>query len=89
MQIVFTPQGDARAIYGEAIDLAEIGTVDMRRASHVEPAEGGGWYADLSPVGGPLLKGFRLRSEALAAEVHWLEVHWLPAGNPGSEFHHA
>jgi len=89
MQIVFTPSGDARAIYGEAIDLAAIGSVDVKRASHVEPDGSGGWYADLSPVGGPVLTGFRQRSEALAAEVNWLELHWLTAGNPGSEFHHA
>ena len=77
MQIVFTPQGDARAIYGEAIDLAELGAVDVRRASHVEPDGAGGWSADLSPVGGPVLTGFHHRSEALAAEVAWLEQHWL------------
>jgi len=77
MQIVFTPDGNARAIYTESIDLATIGTVDVRRASHVEPDGTGGWYADLSPVGGPVLSGFHQRSEALAAEVDWLERNWL------------
>ena len=77
MQIVFTPQGDARAIYDESIDLSALGAVEVRRASHVEPDGAGGWYADLSPVGGPVLTGFRLRSEALAAEVAWLERSWL------------
>ena len=77
MQIVFTPQGDARAIYDESIDLSELGAVDVRRASHVEPDGAGGWYTDLSPVGGPLLNGYRRRSEALAVEVAWLERSWL------------
>jgi len=77
MQIVFTPDGHARAIYGEAIDLSELGPLHVRRASHLEPDVAGGWSADLSPVGGPVLKGFRQRSEALAAEVAWLEQHWL------------
>ena len=77
MQIVVTPQGDARAIYNESIDLSELGAVEVRRASHVEPDGAGGWYADLSLVGGPVLSGFRRRSEALAAEVDWLERGWL------------
>jgi hypothetical protein len=44
----------------------------IKRASHVEPREDG-WYADLSPVGGPELGPFDLRSDALAEEVKWLE----------------
>jgi hypothetical protein len=88
MHIVFTPDGNARAIYGESIDLTELGTVDVKRASHVEPDGAGGWYADLLPVGGPVLPGFRQRSEALAAEINWLNEHWLHQSNPQSEFHH-
>ncbi|WP_242687916.1 hypothetical protein [Alienimonas californiensis] len=44
----------------------------MTRASHVEPADGGVWTADLSPSGGPVLGPFPLRSEALTAEADWL-----------------
>ncbi len=46
--------------------------IDNTRASHVEPCAGG-WSADMSPVGGPVLTGFTKRSQALAAEVAWLE----------------
>ena len=47
------------------------------RASHVEPSPSGGWFADLSPVNGPLLGPFTLRSDALTAEVAWLEKNIL------------
>ena len=39
-----------------------------RRASHVEPDADGRWWADLSPVAGPRLGPFEVRSAALDAE---------------------
>jgi hypothetical protein len=77
MHIVVTPQGETRCIYGEEIDLRSLGILAIRRASHVEPSDNGRWLADLSPVGGPVLGPFDLRTEALSAEVSWLEQHWL------------
>ena len=77
MQLVVTPQGEARCIYGEEIDLRSLGSLTIWRASHVEPSDDGRWLADLSPVGGPILGPFDLRTEALSAEVSWLEQHWL------------
>ncbi|MGO9110058.1 MAG: hypothetical protein ACLP9L_12570 [Thermoguttaceae bacterium] len=77
MQIIITPVGTARCIYGEEIDLAAIGNATITRASHVEPDQHGRWLADMSPVGGPLLGLYDLRSDALAAEHAWLETHWL------------
>ena len=77
MHLVVTPQGEARCIYSEEIDLRSLGTLTIRRASHVEPSDDGRWLADLSPVGGPVLGPFDLRTEALSAEVSWLEQHWL------------
>jgi hypothetical protein len=77
MHLVVTPQGDVRCIYGEEIDLRSIGSLEIRRASHVEPTDDGRWFADLSPVGGPVLGPFDHRTEALSAEVSWLEQHWL------------
>jgi hypothetical protein len=44
----------------------------IRRASHVEADKAGRWFADLSPVAGPVLGPFDRRSEALAAEHEWL-----------------
>lgn len=82
MQIVIKTNGSARCIYGEAIDLAELGHLDIRRGSHVEPDESGRWIADLAPVNGPKLGPFAHRSQALVAERRWLETNWLPNDRP-------
>jgi hypothetical protein len=80
MELRIDPRGQVVCVYGEAIDLAALGAVVIRRASYVEPDPKGKWWADLSPVGGPPLGPFARRSEALAAEAGWLEAHWLVAG---------
>lgn len=74
MQIYIRPDGAAQCLYGEEIVLSELGELDIKRASHVEPdaAQPGYWYADLSPVGGPFMRGFTSRAEALSAEALWL-----------------
>jgi hypothetical protein len=74
MNLYFRPDGTAQCLYGEQITLSELGSLDIKRASHVEPDEEkpGNWYADLAPVGGPMLRGFKNRAEALAAEEAWL-----------------
>ncbi len=77
MDLIITPGGRVRAIYSEALDLAVLGPLDIRRASSVEPDSLGLWRADLRPVGGPVLGPFARRSQALDAEVAWLEAHWL------------
>ena len=74
--------GRVEALYAEAIDLAALGELAIRRAGHVEPDGAGNWFADLSPVGGPRLGPFRLRSEALRAEEDWLDKLLLGAA-PG------
>ena len=77
MQLVIAPDGTARAIYSEMIDLAALGRSTIARASHVEPDRDGRWHADLRPMLGPVLGPFGRRSEALEAELTWLEAHWL------------
>lgn len=74
MQIYVRPSGAAQCLYDEKIELHELGSLDIRRASHVEPDEKspGHWYVDLSPVGGPKMFGFKTRAEALKAEADWL-----------------
>lgn len=82
-QILIKPNGVMLFVYSD--DLAELldeGEAQIMRASHVEPAEGGGWTANMEPVGGPVLTAeggapFRLRSEALTAEVEWLRENVL------------
>lgn len=76
-QIVIGPNGDGRCVYREAIDLATLGELGIRRAGIVEPDAAGRWSADLSPVGGPTLGPFARRSEALDVEARWLAAHWL------------
>ena len=76
MNINITTDGELRFIYADDLQpLLELGTPQVRRASHVEPTEDGRWTADMSPVSGPLLGPFTLRSEALAAETAWLSKH--------------
>ena len=77
MQLVIEPNGSVRCLYGEEIDLACLGSLTIRRASHVEPDANGRWLADLAPLEGPVLGPFSCRSEALAAESEWLTTHWL------------
>ena len=77
MQLVIQPDGSARCVYSETIDLHSLGNLNIARGSHVEPNSAGEWFADLSPVAGPRLGPFSKRSEALDAETEWLEHHWL------------
>ena len=77
MDLLVSPDGTVRAVYSEDIQLTNLGSAVISRASHVEPDSQGRWLADLSPVGGPVLGPFDRRSEALAAELAWLEANWL------------
>lgn len=77
MQLMISPSGEIRCLYGETIDLHSLGKLSISRGSFVEPNEEGLWFADLVPVGGPRLGPFRKRSEALDAEVAWLQFNWL------------
>ncbi len=77
MQLIVRPDGDIQCVYSEELDPQSIGHAAISRGSHVEPTPDGQWTADLSPVNGPRLGPFPLRSEALDAERRWLEQHWL------------
>lgn len=71
MVITFSPEGAAACLYTEAIELARLGDLRIRRASHVEPTSDGRWQVQI--VDGPCLGVYTKRSEALAAEAAWLE----------------
>jgi len=77
MQMLIELGGNVRCVYGEAIELAGLGLLKIRRASHVEPTADGQWLADLSPLAGPILGPFASRSEALLREEAWIVTHWL------------
>jgi hypothetical protein len=72
MELIVGADGVARCIYDEALDLRELGRLQITRASHVEPDTDGYWWADMGPSGGPVLGPFGSRSEALRAERGWL-----------------
>ena len=77
MQLLIGPDGNVRCVYGEEIDLGELGQLDICRGSHVEPDSSGQWIVDLSPVDGPKLGPYPHRSIAVATEAAWLEANWL------------
>ena len=64
MELVVGIEGSVRCIYDEALDLRELGKLQITRASHVEPDAEGYWWADMGPVDGPVLGPLRNRSEA-------------------------
>jgi hypothetical protein len=76
MNLYIRPDGSAQCVYDEKIALQEMGAIDIKRASHVEPDPNnpGNWFADLGPVGGPKVTGFANRGDALAYEIAWLEA---------------
>lgn len=75
--IIISPDGTLHFVYDDRLaSLAQFGDMEIRRASSVEPAAGGGWEADMRPLAGPdgpVLGPFPLRGQALAAEVEWVE----------------
>jgi hypothetical protein len=77
MRLLIDRSGVVRCLYSETIELSSIGLASIQRASHVEPDENCQWWADLSPVAGPKLGPFLLRSQALDAERNWLETNRL------------
>jgi len=85
MQMVIDPQGQVRCLYTETMDLAALGPLVICRASHVEPDSNGQWWADLSPVNGPRLGPYQVRSHALAAEQQWLEANYLFMPSKGGQ----
>ena len=77
MELLIKPTGGIRCVYGEDVNLPQLGRLSIQRGSHVEPTADGQWTADLSPVNGPVLGPFTSRADALAAEQVWLLEHWL------------
>ena len=52
MELVVGIEGSVRCIYDEALDLRELGKLQITRASHVEPDAEGYWWADMGSVDG-------------------------------------
>src|ERR1041385_1587026 len=45
MLLRIEPDGQVYCLYGESIDLAALGDLTIKRASHVEPDDAGQWWA--------------------------------------------
>ena len=69
--------GSVRMIYSELIAPHALGEPTIERGSHVEPDQNGFWWADLSPVEGPRLGPYHMRSKAIEAEIALLKEFWL------------
>ena len=78
MELVVGCDGGVKCIYDEALDLRELGKLQITRASHVEPDAEGYWWADMAPSGGPMLGPYSSRTEALQAEREWLAERLQP-----------
>lgn len=78
--VVIESNGKVRFLYDDSLqDVSKaLGKTSTVRASHIDPADDGMWYADLSPVGGPKLGPFITRASAIEAEVSWLEANNIP-----------
>jgi hypothetical protein len=61
----------------DLIGVLDQGKATTKRASHVEPCDGG-WKADLTPVGGSVMGPFKKRKDALEAEGVWLTENNIP-----------
>jgi hypothetical protein len=73
MLIEVRPDGSMKMLYDDSLkSLMDEGKTEVARASDVEPDGKGGWTADLTRVGGPVLGPFPLREDALTAEKEWL-----------------
>lgn len=56
VNVVIDADGNMTFIYSDDLaGLLDGGAAKVTRASHVEPALGGGWQADMRPSGGPIL----------------------------------
>lgn len=83
VEILVDPVGGVRFLYDDALaPLLNEGRAEIRRASHVGPV-GTEWWADLGPVGGPMLGPFKLRQQALDAEKEWLLGKGIPLPEKG------
>jgi hypothetical protein len=73
-KLIIDQTGSIAFIYTDELrELLTEGRAEIRRVSHVEPVTGGGWAADMSPIGGPMLAVCETRADALASELAFLE----------------
>lgn len=74
MTIDFDPKGIGHCLYGEAIDLHSLGSLTVRRASHIEFNDTTQQWDVLPPDGGIPLFSHPTRSQCLT----WEHTHLHP-----------
>ena len=86
LELFIAADGTAKCLYGETLNLSSLGSLHIKRASHVEPDDRGRWMVDLSPVDGPTLGPYPTRSHALSVEAEWLLRHRMATSTDGERF---
>ena len=51
MRFLIDPKGQVTCLYDETIDMTSLGSLEISRASYVEPDPVGRWHVDLWPIG--------------------------------------
>ena len=77
MLLVIDRRGTVQGLYGEVIDLAALGLLSIRRASHVEPDDQDRWWADLR-------HGGRAQARSVHAAIRGVERGSAVAGTGDS-----
>ena len=82
IKLEITAKGGIQMLHDDAVNLAEFGRVEVKRASHVEyNNEVGEWYVASARTGIILKDDFKTRAEALA----WEKEYFSPGGAGWSE----
>ena len=82
IKLEITAKGGIQMLHDDAVNLAEFGKVEVKRASHVEyNNEVGCWLVQSAKTGIILKDDFKTRAEALA----WEKVHYSPGGRGWGE----
>jgi hypothetical protein len=80
LKVLISSSGSIQFVYNdELVSVMDCGDYRIKRASHVEPGADG-WVADMAPLLGPILGPFKLRGQALEAELDWLNDHLFGKG---------
>lgn len=82
LKMQITAQGGVQMLHDDAVDLTELGSVEMIRASHVEfDNEKQVWFVQSAKTMKILADGFKTRAEALT----WEKNYYSPGGDGWSE----
>lgn len=81
IKLEITTEGGLAMLHDDDFNMKEFGQVQMKRASHVEPAEDGTWFVQSAKTLKMLKEGFETRKEAL----DWEKKYYSPDGQGWNE----